>query len=62
MLSPIAFCTECRDEFTPIEGRRTSDDPADQCNFCSDSCYYRYHDRIDAQSAYNEAGWAAPVW
>ena len=57
-----AWCTECRDEFSPIEGNRTSDDPADQSNFCSDTCYSKFHDAIDAESAYTEAGWSAPVF
>lgn len=56
------WCTECGDEFYPIEGRIPSDDPADQSNFCDDDCYDTYHDRIDAQAAYDEAGWAAPLW
>lgn len=62
MLSPIAFCSECQDEFDPIEGQVPSEDEADQSNFCSDSCYDTYHDRIDAQAAYDEAGWASPVF
>jgi hypothetical protein len=57
-----AWCSECGDEFTPIEGRPPSDDPADQSNFCSDDCYDRYHERLDAQGAYREAGYGAPVW
>lgn len=62
MLSPLAFCSECRDEFDLLEGQRVSDDPADQVNFCSDDCYVRYHDRLDAEEAYEQAGWSAPVF
>lgn len=62
MFSPIVFCSYCNDEFDPIEGQRPSDDPADQANFCSDDCYDRYHEAIDAQSVYDEAGWSAPVF
>lgn len=62
MLAPLILCSECGDEFGPIEGQVPSGDPADQSNFCSDDCYCQYFDRIDAQAAYDEAGWAAPVF
>lgn len=62
VLAPIFCCSECGDEFDPIEGQAPSDEPADQSNFCSDDCYDRYHDKIDAQEAYEQAGWSAPVF
>lgn len=62
VLPPVHCCTECGDEFDPIEGQVPSDEPADQSNFCSDDCYDRYHERLDAQAAYDEAGWSAPVF
>lgn len=62
VLAPVVCCSECGDEFDPIEGQVPSDEPADQSNFCSDDCYDRYHDKIDAQEAYDQAGWSAPVF
>lgn len=59
---PMHHCTECKDEFDPIEGRIPSDDPADQSNFCSDRCYEKFHDRIDFEESYNQARYSgAPV-
>lgn len=58
----MAWCTYCGEEFHPIEGRTPSEDPDDQSNFCSDSCYESWHDAIDAEAAYREAGYGSPVW
>lgn len=60
--SPIHFCSYCTDEFDPIEGQAPSDDPADQSNFCSDSCYDAFHEALDASEAHDSAGWSAPVF
>lgn len=57
-----SFCSQCGDEFSPIEGTGPSDDPGDQCNFCSDACYERHHEELDARSAYDEAAWPAVVF
>lgn len=62
MVSADPHCTNCGDQFSPIEGNRPSDEPGDQSNFCSDDCYNAWHDAVDAESAYREAGWPAPMW
>lgn len=62
MASADPYCTNCGDQFSPIEGNRPSDEPGDQSNFCSDECYDAWNDAVDAESAYRGAGWSAPVW
>jgi hypothetical protein len=62
MLAPVHFCPQCTDEFDPIEGQVPSEGHADQSNFCSDDCYNRYREAIEAQEAYDQAGWSAPVF
>ena len=62
----MAWCTNCGDEFEPIAAIRrlagAIEDPDDQSNFCSDSCYESWQDAIDAEAAYREAGYGSPVW
>lgn len=60
MSSADPYCTNCGDQFSPIEGNRPSDDPEDQSNFCSDECAEYWQELTDAEEAYySERGGAS---
>lgn len=61
MLSADPYCTNCGDQFSPIEGNRPSDEPGDQSNFCSDDCAEGWWAAVDAEEAYYETRGGAPV-
>jgi hypothetical protein len=61
MFSPIAVCSHCSDEYDPVEYRSVPVDP-DEPQFCSDTCEERYWAAVDAEEAYEQAGWSAPVF
>lgn len=46
-----AWCTECGDEFTPIEGNAAPIDP-DEPRFCSEQCAEAFSANL---TAYHEA-------
>lgn len=49
-----AWCTQCLDEFTPIEGNAAPVDP-DEPVFCSEQCREWFTAEEDALTAYHEA-------
>lgn len=59
-----AGCTQCGDEFAPVEGSPAPLDP-DEPRFCSDGCEEAYNDSDSAEfeDLYREARYgSAPVW
>lgn len=61
MFGPIARCTECGDEYDPVEYVTVPVDP-DEPQFCSDRCEDRWTAAEDAAEAYGAAGYPAPVF
>lgn len=58
---PVARCTECGDEYDPVEYTTVPQDP-DEPQFCSDACEMKHWDALDAEEAYRQSGMAAPLW
>ena len=54
MASTDPYCTNCEDQFSPIEGNRPSDEPGDQSNFCSDACYWQVERSIGHPSIFKK--------
>lgn len=48
------WCTQCLDEFTPIEGNAAPVDP-DEPRFCSERCREWFEAQTAADTAYYEA-------
>lgn len=56
-----ACCTECGDEYEPVEYNPAPQDP-DEPRFCSDDCEVKWLEAVEAEREYRSAGDAAPVW
>ncbi len=61
MLSPLALCSSCGDEFDPVEYTTVPVDP-DEPRFCSDECEDRWTAAEDAEQAYRAAAYPAPAF
>lgn len=61
MLSPIARCSHCGDEYDPVEYRSVPVDP-DEIQFCSDACEESWQAAEDAAEVYEASGYPAPVF
>lgn len=61
MLSPLAVCTCCENEYDPVEYASVPVDP-DEPRFCSDDCQDAWWAAEDAAEAYESAGYPAPVF
>jgi hypothetical protein len=55
------WCTNCGDEFAPVEGNEPPQDP-DEPRFCSETCAEAWSAAVDAEEVYRESGTGAPVW
>lgn len=61
-LSPIAVCTNCREEFDTVEYASVPQDPDTEI-FCSDSCETNWLEAAEAAQEYDLARWSgAPVF
>lgn len=56
-----AWCSQCGDEFDPIEGNEPAVDP-DEPRFCSDECAEYWQQLTDAEEAYYSERGGASVW
>jgi hypothetical protein len=56
-----AFCTQCGDEFDPVEYVTVPQDPGEP-RFCSGECEDDFHRAEEERTAYDEAGAGAPVY
>jgi hypothetical protein len=56
-----AWCTNCADEFGPVEFNPAPVDP-DEPRFCSVECEEAFNAALEAEEAYWSAGAPAPVW
>lgn len=61
MLSPIARCSHCGDEYDPVEYRTVPVDP-DEVQLCSSSCEDAWTAAEDASGAYEASRYPAPVF
>lgn len=50
----MTYCTQCTDEYEPVEYNEPSLDP-DELNFCSDGCEETFAEEERARTAYHEA-------
>lgn len=55
-----AWCTNCGDEFAPVEGNEAPQDP-DEPRFCSDGCAEAWWAAVDAEEICRESRGGAPV-
>lgn len=61
MLSPIAVCRNCAEEFEPVEYVTVPQDP-DEPVFCSEDCADHWWEIEQASEAYEQAGWPSSVY